>query len=65
MTHICRHVACTGLTVHGARVIAPIESQRCKASVLYGDEQCILTREDRSNYCAHHTGDTCANRRAA
>jgi len=50
----CNSVACTGLTVHGARVVAPIESQRCEAAVLYGNERCVMTREDRDNYCAHH-----------
>jgi hypothetical protein len=51
---ICSHSACTGYTVHGARIVAPIESQRCQADVLYGDERCVMTREDRDSLCSHH-----------
>lgn len=50
----CRHVACCGVTANGRRVASVVDSQRCHAAVLYGDERCAMTREDRSNYCLHH-----------
>lgn len=50
----CRHVACCGITANGRRIAPAFDSQRCQAAVLYGDEQCAMTREDRSSYCEHH-----------
>ncbi len=55
----CTHVACRGVTATGARIIPPVDSERCQADVLYGDEQCALTRRTRENYCDHHTKGEC------
>jgi hypothetical protein len=47
----CPAEACRGIYAHTSNVP---DIERCKASVLYGDEQCHLTRLSRESLCAHH-----------
>lgn len=51
----CTALACRGVTPDGWPIKRPVDSERCTASVLYGDEQCVMTRLAGTGKCAHHT----------